>query len=226
MERDIDEQGEAARVKGLWRSKYELAHSFMKERAWNKRALIEIGAQHPLLDGMYPNQEFSARLDRGRELFYQFEATGGYAEIYVPGSRHKFEGAPDHISLSEAGRSYLMGKGMPSSMIHGDDLNLQYKGSQGVYGSADECFVAASYFKDANFGVLISVCSPAQMLRKTLHYIEFDVIPLNYTVPVADSFHDYIEELFEKIPRVLSVGPILQGDSADARLLREERRPS
>ena len=221
----MQRQEESAELKDLWRSKYALARSFMAKRAVNTRTLIEIAAQHPLLDGVRPNREFSARLDRGQELFYQCEAFGNYVEIYVPGSRHTFEGKPDRISLSEAGQASMIRKGILSSAIHGDDLNARYKGSEGVYGSADECFVAASHYKDGDFGTLISVCSPAQMLRKTLHYIEFGVIPLNYTVPVADGFHNYLEELFEKIPRVLSVDPRLQGDSADARTLREERKP-
>jgi hypothetical protein len=63
------------------------------------------------------------------------------------------------------------------------------------------------------------------MLRKTLHYIEFGVVPLNFTVPVVDEFHDYLDELFEKIPRVLFGDSRLQGDSADAKKLRDERKP-
>jgi len=63
------------------------------------------------------------------------------------------------------------------------------------------------------------------MLRKTLHYIEFGVVPLNYTAPTLNAFHDYIEELFEQIPNILSVDSTLQGNSAEARRLREERKP-
>jgi hypothetical protein len=209
----------------LWRVKYSTAQALMRDRQGNPLALIEVAAQHPLVDGLYPNAEFRARLDRGKELFDRYAADGGKVEIYVPGSRHTFEGRPDRVSLSDAGRSYLVSTGVPSSAIHGEDLNSKYKGSEGVYGSADECFVAASYYKDAQFGTLISVCSPAQMLRKTLHYIEFGVVPLNVTAPTLSGFHDYVEELFEKVPLVLAVDPTFQGDSAEARRLREERRP-
>ncbi len=212
-------------LRNLWRSKYLRARAVMEERKDNHHTLIEIAAQHPLDDGIHPNDEFRARLERGKQLFELYRAASDRVEVYVPGSRHVFEGRPDRTSLSEAGRSYLIDNGMPPSAIRGDDLNSQYKGAEGVYNSADECFVAASYYKDTNFGILISVCSPAQMLRKTLHYIEFGVVPLNVTVPTLSSFHDYIDELFDKIPRVLTIDPSLQGHSAEARRLREERKP-
>ena len=212
-------------LRELWNTKYSRARTLMEERAAIPHTLIEIAAQHPLDSGLYPNDEFRARLDRGKELFDVHKVASDQVEIYVPGSRHVFKGHPDRVSLSEAGRSYLITMGVPASAIHGEDLNSKYKGSEGVYGSADECFVTASYYKDSNFGTLISVSSPAQMLRKTLHYIEFGVVPLNVTAPTLNSFHDYIDELFEKIPGVLTVDPSLQGDSPEARRLRKERRP-
>jgi hypothetical protein len=207
-----------------WHAKYLSAQNLMKERAENSSTLIEIAAQHPLHHGLYPNEEFRARLDRGRELFDNYK-TRSNVEIYVPGSRHVFEGRADQVSLSEAGQSYLIGQGVPPSVIHGEDLNLKYKGAAGVYGSADECYVAACYYKDSGFGALASVCSPAQMMRKTLHYIEFGVIPLNFTVPTMDGFHDYLDELFEQIPRVLTIDSRLQGESMEAKKLRDERKP-
>lgn len=208
-----------------WREKYMHARAFMRQRAGQPGTLIEIAAQHPLADGLYPNDEFRARLDRGREVFDHYRAAGDWAEVYVPGSRHVFQGHPDRISLSEAGRAYLIDAGVPEAAIHGDDLNTRYRGDDGVYGSADECFVAASYYKDAGFGTLASVVSPAQMLRKTLHYIEFGVVPLNITAPTREAFHDYLDELFEKIPRVLTVDARLHPGSPDARSLRDERMP-
>jgi hypothetical protein len=215
-----------AEVKALWHAKYSLAQAFMVERAKHSpKVLIEVAAQHPLTDGLYPNEEFQARLERGKELFEAYSALTSNVEIYVPGSSHVFSGQTDRISLSEAGRRFLEQHEIPEQIIRGDDLNWRYKGNDGVYGSADECFVTASYFKDAGFSILASVVSPAQMLRKTLHYIEFGVVPLNYTAPTLNAFHDYIEELFEQIPNILSVDSTLQGNSAEARRLREERKP-
>lgn len=197
----------------------------MASRAGNPRVLIEIAAQHPLTDGIRPNEEFSARLERGRELFGRYREEGRFCEVYVPGSRHVFRGTADRVSLSEAGQAYLTGRGVPAAAIRGDDLNIKYKGGEGVYGSADECFVTASYYRDGDFGVLASVCSPGQMIRKTLHYIEFGVVPLNFTTPVLDGFHDYIDELFTQVPHVLAVDARVQGDSTEAKRLRAERKP-
>jgi hypothetical protein len=208
-----------------WRAKYLAARRFMAARASHERVLIEVAAQHPLADGLRPNEEFRARLDRGRELFHRYRDGGRFCEIYVPGSRHLFEGHADRVSLSEAGRAYLTEHGVPAVAIRGDDLNVKYKGDDGVYGSADECFVAASYYRDGEFGTLVSVCSPAQMIRKTLHYIEFGVVPLNFTAPVVDGFHDYMNELFVQVPQVLAIDPRVQGDSAEAKRLRAERKP-
>jgi hypothetical protein len=208
-----------------WTAKLDAARATMKERAVASSVLIEIAAQHPLVDGVLPNEEFRTRLDRGKELFDAFRASGRAVEVYVPGSRHMFDGQPDLISLSSAGKSYLESLSIPSELIHGEDLNYRYKGTDGVYGSADECFVASQYFKDGLFGTLASVTSPAQMLRKTLHYIAFGVVPQNFTAPTIDSYHDYIDELFLAIPRVLAVDSTLQGDSKDAERLRAERKP-
>jgi hypothetical protein len=213
-----------AELQDRWRAKYLAARGFMAARAGHPRVLIEVAAQSPLDDGLRPNEEFRVRLDRGQELFRRYREDGQFCEVYVPGSRHAFHGRADRVSLSEAGGAYLAGRGVPSSAIRGDDLNVRYKGDEGVYGPADECFVAASYFRDAEFGTLASVCSPAQMIRKTLHYIEFGVVPLNFTAPVANGFHDYLNELFIQVPQVLGVNARVQGDSAEARRPRWERR--
>ena len=134
---------DAAELQGRWRAKYLAARGFMAERAGHPRVLIEVAAQYPLEDGLRPNEEFRARLDRGQELFRRYREEGQFCEIYVPGSRHAFHGRADHVSLSEAGRAYLTDRGVRSGAIHGDDLNVRYRGDNGVYGAADECFVGA-----------------------------------------------------------------------------------
>lgn len=217
--------GSRADLRQVWDERYRVAYSFMEERAGVARTLVEIAAQHPLRDGLRPNDEFQKRLDRGIEVFNSYRASGHHVEVYVPGSRHAFEGRADRISLSDAGCAYLIERGVPAPLVHGDDLNRRFKGAEGVYNSADECFVASAYFKEAGFGVLASVPAPAQMIRKTLHYIAFGVVPLNFTAPTLGGFHDYMDELFEKIPHVLSTDPTFQGDSAEGKRLREERMP-
>jgi hypothetical protein len=209
-----------------WEAQFVRARQFMQRRCELDSVLIEIAAQHPLVNGHEPGEEFTARLDLGHELFERFRRDATRVEIYVPGSRHVHEGIADKISLSSAGTMYLLSLGVPAHAIHGDDLNLAYKGVAGVYGSADECFVAASYFKDEDFGRLISVVSPAQLLRKTLHYAAFGVLPLSYTAPTEVMFHDYVEEVFNKIPYVLLKDHDLQSpDSEAANVLRGERKP-
>ena len=56
-------------------------------------------------------------------------------------------------------------------------MNRRYKGEQGVYNTADECFVASRIFFDGDYRRLHCVCSPNQIQRKKLFYIAFGVIP-------------------------------------------------
>jgi hypothetical protein len=213
-------------IQEQWRHRYADARDFMRSRHHVQRALIEVAAQHPLTPDGIPGVEFRARLDRSLTLFRELRDQGLDVEIYVPGSRHHFDGHDDPVSLSSAGNAYLRDFGMPEEHLHGDDLNERYKGAEGVYGSADECFVAAGYFVDGNFGRLFSVLSPNQMLRKTLHYLAFGVVPLNVTAPVDEPYHDFLYELFEATPEVLLVDSSLQGEnSMGARRLRSERKP-
>ncbi|KAB8332849.1 hypothetical protein SD80_013175 [Scytonema tolypothrichoides VB-61278] len=209
-----------------WNHKYENAKSFMKSRLSIPAILIEVAAQHPLTDGEKPNEEFTRRLLLAKNLYEQESSLGKRVEVYVPGSRHVYEGVADKISLSEAGSRFLQQQGVPRDIIRGQDLNIKYKGDRGVYNSADECFVASSYFKDENFGHLFSVLSPVQVFRKTIHYIEFGVLPLNYTAPTSNTFHNYIDEIFEAVPYSLFVDPDMQSEnSVRANELRCQRMP-
>ena len=189
----------------------------MEERSSVKKALIEVAAQHPLIDGVKPGEEFSARLVRGKEIFLECRRIGMEVEIYVPGSRHMFDGVADKISLSDSGVRFLVERGLPIEFLHGDDLNIQYKSNaplHGVYNSADECFVSAQYFKDRNFGQLLSVLSPIQLPRKALHYIWFGVIPQFYTVPTRKAYHNWIDENLVLVPYVLNDDPDWQESSS------------
>ncbi|WP_328958960.1 hypothetical protein [Kitasatospora purpeofusca] len=210
-----------------WRDRLLAARTFMRTRRHLPGVLIEVAAQHPLVDGATPGEEFAARLRRGHELFQEYRKAGRPVEVYVPGSRHRHLGVEDKSSLSRAGGDFLEKLGVAPSAVHGDDLNERYKGEAGVYGSADECFVAASYFKDGDFGTLVSVCSPAQMMRKTLHYLQFGVYPLNHTAPTPEGYHDFLDELLVSVPGVLDTDDTLQApDSDGADRLRADRRPS
>ena len=187
-------------AKAQWTRYYNLAVKNMKmhEKCSNK-ILIEIAAQHPLLDGIKPSMSFVQRLDRGLSLYQEMRANGAECNIYVPGSIH----IGDHISLSRAGIQYLLSSGQIAKKdIIDDSANERIKGEQGVYNSADECFVASKLFLEGNYKGLICVCSANQLLRKKLFYIRFGVIPSMWSVP-DDSFHSDIDEIFDAIPNVL-----------------------
>ena len=191
----------------------------MRRTAAHNGVLVEVAAQHPLVDGRFPNREFEARLQAGFELYRSIRPSNRI-EIYVPGSRHRHEGRDDEISLSAAGTAYLVDLGVPKAAIRGDDLNRRYTGDDGVYGSQAECYVAARYYKDAGFGRFRSVVSPFQATRKLLHYIQYGVLPDIVSVQVDEPFHNLIDEVFVDIPRALrSVDetPLWQSDVYDDR---------
>jgi hypothetical protein len=203
LERDPALVSRLQNVAGRWRERMAAARKTMDERSSRPGVLIEVAAQHPLVDGASPGEEFSARLLRGRDLYREAVAGGRPATVYVPGSRHVFDGVEDAVSLSEAGGEYLRRLGVPPEDVRGDDLNKAYLGDDGVYGSVDECFVTASHFLDGEFGRLYCVVSPFQLPRKLLHYIEFGVLPLVVTAPTPEAFHDLLDELFLGVPEVL-----------------------
>jgi len=212
-----------------WKKKYKESLKEAKKRKGN-HMLIEVAAQHPLKDNQYPDVEFQARLDYAIEIM-QKEIQKGYdVEIYVPGSVHlDFEGIEDDVSLSEAGREYLIRNGVSSDIIHGEDLNAKYdekRAWKGVYNSADECFIASEYFREGEFDRLLCICSPNQVIRKTLLYINQGIMPLIYSVPVDNMFHNPIGEIYEVLPYLLGEDHDWQGkDSKEALRTRKERMP-
>ncbi len=213
-----------------WEAKLVSAREAVSARAAIAKDLIEVAAQHPLIDGTKPGEEFVARLLRGVELYRRCGAAGRAAEIYVPGSRLMDKGIADRISQSEAGTRFLLERGIPASALHGDDLNERYKGPgsvhPGVCCSADECFVAASYWRDGGFGRLLSVVSAGQLLRKMLHFIEFGVYPMMVSAPTFEAAHDPIFEALTMIPDVLFEDASLQEPgSKRAIAFRRERLP-
>lgn len=210
----------------FWQERKNEALALLASRSHFRSALLEISAQHPLDDGVTPNSEFRARLDMGLRLFHELSSQELTVQIYVPGSRHKHDGVEDVVSLSHAGCAYLQQKGVPTNVIHGEDLNDRYKGEGGVYGSADEAYVASAFFRDGEFGRLVSVMSPAQLMRKTLHYLAFGIYPLSYAVPTVPAFHDYVDEALNSVPHTLFVDHDLQAQgSTEAARLRALRLP-
>lgn len=210
----------------FWQKKQDKASiAAIKRKAKNRNILIEVAAQHPL-DRDKPDIEFQKRLDFGITLYNRLSSENKQVYIYVPGSVHCYDGVQDPVSLSCAGKSYLLEKGIPELNIFGEDMNEKYKGDLGVYNSADECFVASEIYKNGRFSDLYCVCSPNQMLRKQLFYLAFEVIPQFYTIPCESLAHDAIYELFEAIPDVVFKDHTWQSeDSFNANRTRLDRMP-
>lgn len=197
-----------------WANKRLQAQEFMKQRQDYTKILIEVAAQHPLVQGRYPNEEFQKRLNMAIRLSQEI----GSQEVwfYVPGSRHKYNDVTDEISLSEAGKSYLLEHGIDENHIYADEANIKYKGKLGVYNSADECYVASCIMKDDSFGRLICVCSPYQAMRKSFYYMEFGIIPECYGVPANAMFHNPVSEYFGSLRHTVIEDHSWQDEGSEA----------
>jgi hypothetical protein len=215
-------------TRAQWETKLATAKTFMQKRSGQyNTVLIEVAAQHPLKNGTMPDEEFSARLLQAKQLYQLHTNAGKKVEVYIPGSRHKEGSHIDAITLSQAGVDFLVAQGLPATSLHGEDLNQKYKGEAGVYNSADECFVAASYFKDGMFGQLLSVVSPVQLMRKALIYIWQGTLPLFYTAPTQNTYHNWVQEIYNTLPEVRDNDPDWQGkDSKFGQMSREMRKLS
>lgn len=169
-----------------------------------KKVLIEVAAQHPLKEGKFPEEEYAKRLDIACELM------GEDVYIYLPGSLH----VPDEVSLNEAGREYLLKKGISEDkLITTEDE---------VYNSTDECEIASRILIENEFAELICICSPAQLMRKALSYISFGVYPSFRVASCDELFHSYVEEATRNIPILLNDGEELEREKER---LCEERKP-
>lgn len=173
-------------AKEYWYEKQRLAQQAMEAQRGCNGILIEC-ASKVLEDGLHPDFEFRARLNRTIELYHKFCLENEVVHIYVPGTLHKENGISDQCTLSTAGRRYLIERGIPDEIILGDRENERYKSIEGVLNSADECFVASRIFFDGQYRELHCVCSPIQVTRKWFYYLEFGLVPLIHSVPVADS---------------------------------------
>lgn len=197
----------------------------IKSRQTGNGLLIEVAAQHPLDEGKYPNEEFSKRLDKAIELYNRLNQSGESVYIYVPGSIHKNNEVVDELSLSGAGKNYLVEKGISSAVIYSDEMNVKYKGDQGVYNSTDECYVATQIFEEMKFKQIYCVCSPAQLLRKAFSYIKFGILPYFEVANAETLHHSYVDEYFKMIPLLLSDDKALQLDSKLGEEIRKCRKP-
>ena len=214
--------------RAYWEAKYDEAKDTMLHRAEiYDGVLIEVAAQHPLFRKTEPNAEFRQRLDKAIELYNSLSEQNIPVTIYLPGSRHKFKGIADNVSLSQAAVNYLVSKGIPSDVLLGDDTSFKYKGEDGVYNSADECYVASKIFLEGEYAKLICICSPNQIMRKNLFYIEFGCLPVCYGVTAENMHHaNVVKEIFDSLNTVLYFDHSWQDKSSDLyKFFREERKP-
>lgn len=203
-----------------WKEIYDVAESNMTKNSLDKNRdglLIEVAAQHPLKDGIFPDIEFKLRLDLGIRLYNKHKDLGNGVKIYVPGSLHK----GDKIALGDAGRNYLLRNGIDIKDILATEITEELSEGKGVYGSTEECKIASLIYNELKFKYLKCVCSPPQVMRKVLSYISFGVLPEVHTVDCYSKFRNYIDELFLNIPIVIDGGSSLE---KELERLREERK--
>lgn len=188
-----------------WKEK-EMEAKFKSKGRRNlyKKILVEVAAQHPLKEGKFPGEEYAKRLDIACELIDED------TYIYLPGSLH----IPDEMPLSEAGKEYLLKKGVPEDRI----ITTEDE----VYNSTDECEIASRILIENEFAELICICSPAQLMRKALSYISFGVYPSFKIASCDELFHSYVEEAIRNIPILLNGGKELEREKER---LCEERKP-
>ena len=226
----------------FWNEKYSEAvenmrnaHDLVKEGE-QRRVLIECAAQHPLVEGLYPGEEFSERLNKTIELYFEKKALGEDVKIYLPGSQHLIymqeNGEKvlhaDKISLSLSGANYLIEHGVSAEDIYSDEINRQIAGDDGVYNTGDETYVASEIFKRGKFNDLISVCSPGQLYRALNFFATHGVLPTVYTAPTEKSYHNVINELTGAIPNQLTIAPTWRkgsGFGLDEQIFVNSRNP-
>ena len=218
---------EKASAQKYWKEKYLLAKENMASQSEiTDSILIEVAAQHPLMKDGTPGKEFKARLDKCIELYKKYKAQDIEVKIYVPGSIHQYKNNIDPISLSQSGINYLLSHNVDENDIYPENINAKYKGDDGVYNTADECFVSSKIFFDDDYAKLITICSPNQVTRKTILYLEFGVIPLCYSVPMDNMYHDIISEIFVNLDSLLFKDHDWQNPNSEAFIsTRQERKP-
>ncbi len=206
-----------------WAKKYQLAlESTVSDP---KKILIEVSSQHPLIGGQTPSEEFCKRMDAGIELYSKLKKDRKSVKFYIPGSLHSENGVSDLISLSEAGKRYLLDKGIAAEDIYAEEINIKYKGKDGVYNSADECYASAMLYKDEGFEELYCFCSPMQVLKKQLFYIENDILAKIYSVPVDGCLGNPFFQAGVIVPEVVFYDHSWQNESYYGIKSRKERKP-
>lgn len=211
-----------------WKNKQAIIKNKRPTKQLAQRVLIEIAAQHPLKNGNEPDIEFESRLKEAIELYRQEENKGNNVIFYIPGSIHSInrngEKVEDLVPLAEAGKQYLIKQGIPLELIRANDVNTKYKGEKGVYNSGDECYVSSRIYAEEECDRLISVVSPVQVFRKALFYNELGIQPEMHSVPLENTAHNYIGELFWSLYVTTFIDHNWQGDTSFLSVLTRVER--
>ena len=216
-----------------WLKQKQLARSLASERAARgaRDSLIAVAAQHPSIEGIYPNEEYRLRLETAIAIDERTRLHGDETAICLLGSRliDEKSGIADKVSLADMGLAYLTVRGVPQSRLI-IEWNRQYKGKEGVYNGADEAFVAASAFRDnPNFGQLIMVASPGQVARYRLNFLANGVNP-HFEIPsdtclLPDLYHSSSIMRSALMAYTYLINPDWQGSSTIGKKSRRERQP-
>lgn len=187
--------------------------------------LIVAHAQHPIENGIYPGNDFRARLDMAALTFRQPAEHSSQTLLYVPGSLHR----GDSVSLSEAGVDYLRDQGIPRDVLRGAEWNTLFRNEKGVYCTADEVEVAVrgltEIAKSKETGRrVVAVCALGQAARLKLHYDGFGLASNELTFHTAgsDALHEGLTERF--LTHYTIFDPRWRGPLPET--IRSLRRPS
>lgn len=165
-------------------------------------SLIILGAQHPLVDGQFPNREFQTRLKAASARYAELAEQGRKAEFFLPGNRHhdSVSGQTDRVALYDAAARWLTNRDVPARDMHGKDWIDAYYPA-GIYSGADEIRVAAAGFiSNGRFEEAEYFCSSGQVSRAATYALAFG-LPLTITVletleqDTEGQFHNNVQNL-------------------------------
>jgi hypothetical protein len=196
----------------------------------NEKVLIVVASQHPLVDGVYPNKDFAARLDKSIEIYNKIDNEGRYiVKICVLGSRHRIKDGNgnyinDKISLAQAGFNYLKSnniKKINKSDIYAVRKNKKYA-PDGVYSTIEECKVVSEIFKHEGFKKLICIASKEQIGRIEGAYKYFGLVKNIEFIGLdeIDGFHKSVDSEAKRLAFLDNPEKVLRETYTNARLER------
>jgi hypothetical protein len=171
--------------------------------------LLIPASQHPLVDGIYPGDEFQERLKAAARRYEEVVSQGGKAEFFLTANRHHdiHSGQTDNVALYDAAERWLVNRGVPANVLHGKDWIDGFK-PQGVYNGAAEIAVAtAGFLENERFCDAEYFCSPGQVSRARIYALAYG-LPLGLQVP--KSLEHQPNQFHEASLRLLTLNGLLK----------------